>query len=227
MLNLSLAGAVSFVSSGSTACPAMIAIMLRAGWTIEGVQSRYIRYEAAGDQFVGRCVAGLLLEDPSFATLPPFFPVRTPLVSHAVSLCFPGAPERLSEVLEMVLASVVYHRTWLRGTCPTHPLFKTALFLQEGLADALGQLVECRLGTQADRIRATGIPPHIQLNCRMLVCLLLLCSSEISADCKCRMWRRVLQPCSLPLRSPRRGLSQKLSTAWCSRLKPEGWRSAQ
>jgi hypothetical protein len=117
---------------------------------------------------VGRCVAGLLLEDPTFAILPPFFPVRTPVVSHALSICFPDAPEHLSEVLEMVLASVVHHRAWLRSTCPSHAIFKTALFLEEGLADKLGQLVQCRLGTQSDRMRATGIPPHIQLNCRML-----------------------------------------------------------
>ncbi|EGZ22322.1 hypothetical protein PHYSODRAFT_491802, partial [Phytophthora sojae] len=38
-----------------------------------GVQDRYFRYEAAGDQFLGRVVAGLPVNDSKFAILPPHF----------------------------------------------------------------------------------------------------------------------------------------------------------
>ena len=52
-------GASTFVSSGSTAGPSITSICLRCGWSIGGVQDRYIRYERCGDEFCGRCVAGL------------------------------------------------------------------------------------------------------------------------------------------------------------------------
>jgi hypothetical protein len=52
-------GAATYCASGLTAGPSMAAIQLRAGWTLEGVQNRYIRYEGAGDQVVGRTVSGL------------------------------------------------------------------------------------------------------------------------------------------------------------------------
>lgn len=51
-------GAATFVSSGSTACPSSTAVSLRAGWVQPGVEDTYKRFEAAGDQYVGRCCAG-------------------------------------------------------------------------------------------------------------------------------------------------------------------------
>ena len=53
-----------YCSSGSTACPPSTAVSLRAGWTLGGVQNTYLRYESAGDMYVGRTVAGLPLETP-------------------------------------------------------------------------------------------------------------------------------------------------------------------
>ena len=66
-------GAATFCSSGSTSCRSTTAVSLRAGWTMPGVQGTYLRYEAAGDREVGRIVAGLPIDSPNFAILPPFF----------------------------------------------------------------------------------------------------------------------------------------------------------
>ena len=46
---------------------------LRRGWTVPGVESRYIRSECAADQYVGRTVAGLPLDSENFAVLPAHF----------------------------------------------------------------------------------------------------------------------------------------------------------
>ncbi|KAG5189198.1 hypothetical protein JKP88DRAFT_177289, partial [Tribonema minus] len=51
-------GAASWVSSGSSACPSSTAVSLRAGWVQPGVEDTYKRFEAAGDQYLGRCCAG-------------------------------------------------------------------------------------------------------------------------------------------------------------------------
>eukprot|EP01051_Picozoa_sp_SAG22_P008279 SAG22_NODE_622_length_8493_cov_196.309864_1_plen_213_part_10 len=66
-------GAANAVSTGCVAGPSIMAICLRAEWSIGAVLSRYFRFEASGDAFVGRCAT---LMDPcssAFAALPPHF----------------------------------------------------------------------------------------------------------------------------------------------------------
>lgn len=70
-------GGVSFAAGGSTMAPSVISIILRAGWSIKGVESRYFRFQNAMDQFLGRVMAGLPLDSGDFAILPPFFVKRT------------------------------------------------------------------------------------------------------------------------------------------------------
>jgi hypothetical protein len=126
-------GAATFASS---ACPSAAAVHLRAGWALGGVQDTYLRYDGAGDQYVGRCVAGLPIMSQEFALLPPHFVHSTNFTSAtikaAVTTCFgPHLPENMVCIAAACLASVVHHHKtgWLRNTLPpTHPLFNTPLF---------------------------------------------------------------------------------------------------
>ena len=52
-------GATTYVTSGLTAAPSYAAVAIRAGWTLGSVVSVYMKYDAAGDQYVGWTVAGL------------------------------------------------------------------------------------------------------------------------------------------------------------------------
>ena len=64
------------------------------------------------DQFVGRVAALLDLMSEEFAVLPPHFVGNDPYVQEAVKECFPGLytkGDNMPAVLEMCLASVVYH----------------------------------------------------------------------------------------------------------------------
>lgn len=61
------------ISSGSTACRRSAVVHFRMGWIMPGVGYTYYRYEAAGDQYVVRCVSGLPIPDKKFAILPPRF----------------------------------------------------------------------------------------------------------------------------------------------------------
>ena len=65
--------AASYVSSGSTYGPPQVATNIRAGWTMGQIQDMYLRFEAAGDQYVGCVVSGLPICSPKFAVLPPQF----------------------------------------------------------------------------------------------------------------------------------------------------------
>ena len=51
-------GAASYASAGCTVSPPMTAICLRACWSMGPVKERYLHYEKAGDQFLGRVVTG-------------------------------------------------------------------------------------------------------------------------------------------------------------------------
>jgi hypothetical protein len=81
-------GAATYCASGSIDCPSITAIQLRAGWHLEGVTGRYLRFAAAGDQHVGRTVCGLDPMSPTFGILPPFFREQAPIVSEAIKIAF-------------------------------------------------------------------------------------------------------------------------------------------
>ncbi|ETP53837.1 hypothetical protein F442_01317, partial [Phytophthora nicotianae P10297] len=110
-------GAATYMNSCSTSGPSAAAICLRAGWTLPGVQNKYVRFEAAGDMIVGRYVAGLPFDSPKFATLPPFF---APLTNQTDEQCeleqrlritmdvvFPGVPPSLRMICQFGLASLL------------------------------------------------------------------------------------------------------------------------
>ncbi len=48
-------------------------ICLRANWAMPGVMNRCIKFENAGDQFVGQCVSGRSRLTKEFAASPPYF----------------------------------------------------------------------------------------------------------------------------------------------------------
>lgn len=112
-----------------------IATCLRMGWKIGEVQNRYFVQLEGGDQLVGRAVCGLPRNDVRYATPPPHFvDVRDDMVQNAVNHCFPqfithaNVLGDMRAVLTRVLASVVYHQTYLIELYAgqTHvPLFNT------------------------------------------------------------------------------------------------------
>ncbi|OWZ17670.1 hypothetical protein PHMEG_0008349 [Phytophthora megakarya] len=65
-------GVATFACSGPTSGPSITSMCLRGSWSL-GVQDHYIRYESAGDQYLGRVVAGLPLNRAKFSILPPHF----------------------------------------------------------------------------------------------------------------------------------------------------------
>ncbi|CAM9637464.1 unnamed protein product, partial [Phaeothamnion confervicola] len=186
-------GAATYAASGSTACPPIPAICLRAGWSVGPVQDRYIRYEAAGDQYVGRTVCGLPLSTDAFGVLPPYFckvdgngipiPGVAERVAQAVSDCF-GADlmPRLKPVAEFLLASVVYHREFLSRTLhPSHPVWGNFLFVT-GLAEDLAPHVVLRYDGETTELRASGIPPHVAILKSLRTVLTAALADRLSED---------------------------------------------
>jgi hypothetical protein len=112
-------GAATMAASGCTISPSMASICNRAQWKMGGTRDKYIKYENAGDQFLGRTLTGLNSLQKEFSISPPFFNTEAGelaaidelLRTHVVG----GGTisSALFEVLRMCFASVVYHHEFM------------------------------------------------------------------------------------------------------------------
>ncbi|KAH9158466.1 hypothetical protein LEN26_002958 [Aphanomyces euteiches] len=134
-------GVATFACSGTTSGPSIASVCLRCGWTLGHVLERYIHYERAGDQYLGRIVAGLPNNKPEFAALPPHFtPNGSEVVCSVIDIVFPAlsSQTRLHEVLSYGLASLIYHFDWLCDSLPPkHPFFSCPFFTNNYLLHGL------------------------------------------------------------------------------------------
>jgi hypothetical protein len=155
-------GSATYCASGSTSSPSDIAIKIRGGWTMDGVEGRYFKFSAAGDQFVGRVVCGLPINGAEFGILPPYFTDGdASIVCEAIATFFPGVPDTFRQVCKFVLASLVYHHTYLQETLPSqHILRQTAFFADARLVTMLKQHVRCGFASRETPISATGVILH-------------------------------------------------------------------
>ena len=160
-------GSASYLSSIQNG-PFMLAIYLRAGWSLGPVVSKYITEAGGNDQLCGRVAAGLNILDISFTALPPHFDSRNgPPISLAEwELILPGYvtfyPENFRQVIPHLLASLVFHRRWLNE----HLHLNHPLRLQRVWTSGILTTLESRIFTgygkcQITDMTASGIPPHI------------------------------------------------------------------
>ncbi|RHZ32693.1 hypothetical protein DYB31_008890 [Aphanomyces astaci] len=156
-------GAATFVSSGSTGGPSLVSICLRCGWSLGSVFERYMHYERAGDQFVGRVVAELPLNQANFAVLPPHFvDNNSDAVVAALDITFPTLSKVASMrgILAHGMASLVRHFDYVVDTLPAkHIVFGTPIFRQPLMIEAL----KAELATTNQRLQPSGIPPYIEV----------------------------------------------------------------
>ena len=65
--------ASNHASSGTTVSLPMVSMCLCAMWSLGHVKERYMQFEKAGNQYLGRVVSGLVVNNMKFAVSPPFF----------------------------------------------------------------------------------------------------------------------------------------------------------
>ncbi|ETI37477.1 hypothetical protein F443_16532, partial [Phytophthora nicotianae P1569] len=157
-------GVATFACSGTTGGPSIASVCLRVGWSLGGVQDRYIRYESAGDQYLGRVVAGLPLNLADFAVLPPHFVNNQDVnLQKCVEEMFPmlRACSTLQDILKLCIASLVNHHSYLRELIPaSHPLLSTFLFRYPDMMNHLEAALVCDTSIW---MKPTGVPPHVEL----------------------------------------------------------------
>ena len=128
-------GAAGYISSGSTCAPPQVATNLRAGWTMGVIQDTYLKYEAAGDQYVGRVVCGLPLCSAKFAVLPPqLLDCSIEECEKMVKCIFPGIMSHLHCACKFFAASLLFHYKRLKNIIsPQHPLLIASFFTSTSL----------------------------------------------------------------------------------------------
>jgi hypothetical protein len=118
-------GAATLAASGCTVSPSMSSICNRAGWTLGGTRDKYIKYENAQDQFLGRVLCGFNVLSEGFSNSPPFFDTTVEEMIHIDSQLKSIIPESnrmepsFFEVVRSCYASIVYHYDWIDATL--HP----------------------------------------------------------------------------------------------------------
>ena len=131
-----------------------------------GIQNTYLRYESAGDMYVGRTVCGLPSDSYNFTVLPPHFIEKGDVVAHAMKILFPQLPKQLTYVAESAFASLVYHVAFLkRHLQENHRLFKTPLFQDKEMLVELSKRIKCDFSSPV--MKATGLPPHTKILAQM------------------------------------------------------------
>ena len=153
-------GAATFATSGCTGGPSLVSVCIRAGWAVGGVLDRYIKFDARGDAFLGRVLAGFDLSSADFGAATPHFkapvdkdmlhaifpilnqhPKFTAIAMHALA-CFVCAEERIKELLPA-------------DTEAARKIFKTRLYREPGDFNKLKEAVSVEV--EAD-VLITGVP---------------------------------------------------------------------
>ena len=102
-------GTASYVSSGSTCATPKVATNIRAEWSMGIIQDTYLRYEAAGDQYVVRVFCGLPLASPKFAILSCQVDFTMDECDEMVTTFFPTVPDKFYCKSRFFAASILYH----------------------------------------------------------------------------------------------------------------------
>jgi hypothetical protein len=129
-------GASSFASAGSTVSPPMVSICLRAMWSMGPVKERYLQYEKAGDQYLGRVVSGLDVNDVSFAVSPPYFESGiaddvSENINNLLKAFTVGGGNLSGEIFQVLyfcFASLCYHFDYLVGITPRRSKLQASPF---------------------------------------------------------------------------------------------------
>ncbi|KAH9134399.1 hypothetical protein AeRB84_004524 [Aphanomyces euteiches] len=138
-------GVATFACSASTGGPSIVSVCLRCGWSLGDVKDRYFRYEAAGDQYLGRVVAGLPINSADFARLPPQL-VQNDLepVNNAIMNVFPAMSELVSlrplAVMLSILGSLC--NVFAQSNAPNTPFTLKFSVLQSNSSRAASILLE-------------------------------------------------------------------------------------
>ena len=163
-------GACSYASAGSTVSPPMVSICLRAMWSMGSVKERYLQFKKAGDQYLGRVVCGLDVNDVSFAVSPPYFECDGDVKAKILTLLKDftvgghGIGGEIFQMLYFCFASLCYHFEFLvKRLSKRNKLQASPFFTHIPLYAREAATVRMPWNKTANTPVFTGMPPHVSI----------------------------------------------------------------
>jgi len=159
-------GSSTLCTTGCTVSPPYISVCLRAGWSLPGVQSRYLHFQEAGDQYVGRTVTGLNPLTAEFSISPPYFEGHDDeVLTYLMSMIPQNTSDQIKILLKFLVASVLSHRDFLLSIIHQSSRFRSTSIMMNDTA--VRAFVKTRYAWDTDNTghapRITGVPPHVSL----------------------------------------------------------------
>ena len=164
-------GSSTYAASGCTVAPSMASICNRAGWKMGGTRDKYIKFENAGDQHLGRILCGLNPLSVYFSLTPPFFDTQREEDKEKIDEFIRSRveesamiPDGLFVVVRYCFASLCFHREFLKHILePTSRIHTSMLFMNvpQDILDMAKAVTYKEALTNDNAPRLTGIPPHI------------------------------------------------------------------
>ena len=109
-------GAATFCTCAVHPGPPIVSVCLRAGWTIGRVKERYLKYEASGDQLVGRCLSGIDPQNKQFSISPVYFynlnDKTEKQMRQLTKYAFPVARGTFVKTSRMLLANYIFNEAY-------------------------------------------------------------------------------------------------------------------
>ena len=158
-------GAGTYSVSCSTVPPPLVSIAHRGDWSMGKVFDIYFNFGTTGDSYLGRVLTGLDPNSDEFAILPPHFKNVEEVIEEGLCSLFDKLPEvypDLKGVWMFGLASVVYHSDFLLNIMveyPGNPISQIPLLQNPELLAELKKVVSM---TSCSKMKATGVPPHVE-----------------------------------------------------------------
>ena len=198
--HLTRKGSITLVASGCTVSPPMSSICLRACWSMGNVKDRYIHYEKAGDQFVGRTVTGISCLSKKFAVSPAYFDLKGASsgvenqVNIRIKLILNDASQGpLYLLVRYLFASICYHYDNLDARLSSKNRLRTsAMFIEATKEIRSYAVIRYPWNKTSNTPLFTGLPPHIMIMVEMeeLKSVLKKQRSEIVGDARDELNRR-------------------------------------
>ena len=178
-------GVGTWVTAGCTVGPPIVSVCVRMGWAMGGVKDRYLKLSAAGDQYTGRCAAGLDVCSKKFGISNPYFDFSSlsgtekqqrqnelkrwldaRLCTKESSNCTVSGPTRY--LATQLFASICYHHDFLNENLHQQSPFRASPFFSQ-IPLSLRSIVRVAYPWDytEDSPTFTGIPPHVTLLSQM------------------------------------------------------------
>ena len=133
------------------------------------VKERYLQFEKAGDQYLGRVVSGLDVNDVSFAVSPPYFECDGDVKENIFTLIKDftvgghGIRGEIFQMLYFCFASLCYHFDFLVQVLPQRNKLHIAFFTHIPNYAREAATVWMPWNKTANTPVFTGLPPHVSI----------------------------------------------------------------